>query len=159
MGIQMVDVHDKRTRSKNMSAIRNKNTKPEVWLRKQLFSKGFRYRLNVKNLPGSPDIVFPQFRTVIFFNGCFWHAHDCYLFRLPSTRSNFWRDKLLGNKDRDAINIKKLCMLGWKVIVVWECSIKGKGKLDHEALFTSIAHAIRVKGGEGIAEFRGANRD
>ena len=124
----MVDVHDSLTRSRNMSAIKSKNTKPELVIRKGLFALGFRYRLHAKGLPGSPDIVLKKYKTCIFVNGCFWHMHDCDLFVLPKSNTDFWMEKLTANKLRDTKNKLKLSALGWKVIVVWECRFTGRNR-------------------------------
>ena len=110
----------------NMSHIRSKNSKPEELVRKYLFSKGFRYRKNVRTLPGCPDIVFPKYKTVIFVNGCFWHKHDCPRFVWPSTNEEYWRPKIMGNVERDKRNIAELQQLGWTVLTVWECELKKK---------------------------------
>ena len=110
----------------NMSHIRSTNSKPEEIVRKYLFSKGFRYRKNVKKLPGCPDIVLPKYQTVIFVNGCFWHKHDCPRFVWPSSNQDYWRPKILRNVERDQLNRQELEALGWKVIVVWECELKKK---------------------------------
>ncbi len=120
-----MDVHDKETRSYNMSCIKGKNTKPEEIVRKYLFSKGLRYRKNDKKLPGTPDIVLPKYKTVIFVNGCFWHGHEgCRYFVVPKTNTEFWVNKIGTNKQRDNREINELQTLGWKVIVVWECQLK-----------------------------------
>ena len=110
----------------NMSHIRSTNSKPEEIVRKYLFSKGFRYRKNVKKLPGCPDIVLPKYQTVIFVNGCFWHKHDCPRFVWPSSNQDYWRPKILRNVERDQLSRQELEALGWKVIVVWECELKKK---------------------------------
>ena len=110
----------------NMSHIRSKNSKPEELVRKYLFSKGFRYRKNVKTLPGCPDIVQPRYKTVIFVNGCFWHKHDCPRFVWPSTNEEYWRPKIMGNVERDKRNFAELQQLGWTVLTVWECELKKK---------------------------------
>lgn len=120
----MADNHSKEIRSKNMSHIRSTNTKPEEKVRKYLFSKGFRYRKNVKSLPGSPDIVLSKYKTIIFVNGCFWHKHDCPRFVMPSSNQDYWIPKINANKERDERNQTLLRELGWKVIVVWECQLK-----------------------------------
>lgn len=125
----MVDNHTKESRSMNMARIRSINTKPEEIVRKFLFSKGFRYRKNVKKLPGCPDIVLPKYKTVIFVNGCFWHKHDCKRFVWPSSNTDYWKTKINRNVQRDSINTDLLLSLGWKVIVVWECELK-KGCFD-----------------------------
>lgn len=122
----MADNHSKDIRSMNMSHIRSTNSKPEEIVRKYLFSKGFRYRKNVRNLPGTPDIVLPKYRTVIFVNGCFWHKHDCPRFVWPSSHQEYWRPKILRNVERDKRNIEALHALGWNVITVWECELKKK---------------------------------
>lgn len=120
-----MDVHDKKTRSYNMSCIKGKNTKPEELVRKFLFSKGFRYRKNDKRLPGSPDIILPKYKTAIFVNGCFWHGHaGCKYFVWPKSNKEFWENKIKANIERDNKKIKQLEELGWKVIVIWECELK-----------------------------------
>ncbi len=111
-----------------MSKIGGKNTKPEILVRKFLFSKGFRYRINVKTLPGKPDIVLPKYKTVIFVNGCFWHGHNCKKGKLPSSNIDFWRGKISNNKLRDDKNSDLLIKLGWKVIIIWQCEIS---KIDN----------------------------
>lgn len=122
----MADNHSKEVRSKNMSHIRSTNSKPEEVVRKYLFSQGFRYRKNVRTLPGCPDIVLPKYKTVIFVNGCFWHKHDCPRFVWPSSNEEYWRPKILKNVERDQANIILLRDTGWNVIVVWECELKKK---------------------------------
>ena len=116
----------KEQRHKNMSNIRSKNTKPEEKVRKDLFSRGFRYRKNVRSLPGCPDIVLPKYHTVIFVNGCFWHKHDCGRFVWPSSNQEYWVPKINRNVERDQINQAELRKMGWRVLVVWECSLKKK---------------------------------
>lgn len=123
----MADVHNKATRSYNMSRIRNKNTKPEILVRKFLFTNGFRYRVNDKKLPGKPDIVLPKYKTVIFVNGCFWHGHEnCKFFKLPATRTEWWKEKIEGNIKNDLKKQTLLIEAGYRVIVIWECEIKNK---------------------------------
>jgi DNA mismatch endonuclease, patch repair protein len=124
----MVDIVDSATRSRIMSKIRSKNTKPEVKLRKALFALGLRYRLHVKNLPGKPDIILPKYNAVIFLNGCFWHGHDCHLFKTPETRIEFWKNKLQRNREKDSENNESLRKIGWRIMTIWECSFRGKGK-------------------------------
>ena len=122
-----MDVHDKTTRSYNMSQIKGKNTKPEEKVRKYLFSQGFRFRKNDKRLPGTPDIVLPRYRTVIFVNGCFWHGHSgCKYFVWPKSNADFWKSKIEKNMIRDRIKDEELYALGWRVIVVWECELKSE---------------------------------
>lgn len=109
-----------------MSRIRGKNTKPEQVVRRGLFARGFRFRLHDPRLPGKPDLVFPMYRTVIFVNGCFWHGHDCHLFKKPSTNREFWETKIQRNRENDARYLALLTAAGWQVITVWECAIRGK---------------------------------
>lgn len=120
-----MDNRSKEARSRNMSNIPSENTKPEETVRKYLFSQGFRYRKNVSNLPGKPDIVLPKYKTVIFVNGCFWHAHEgCRWFVPPKTNKKFWENKFQYNRSRDEKNYLKLQTMGWKVVVIWECEIR-----------------------------------
>lgn len=113
-----------------MASISGKETKPEILVRKYLFSKGFRYRKNVKTLPGKPDIVLPKYKTVIFVHGCFWHGHSCKAAKLPETRKTFWENKINSNKERDKKNYQLLIKLNWKVIIVWQCEIKSQKLAD-----------------------------
>jgi len=114
-------------RSRNMSAIKSKNTKPEIAVRKLLHSMGYRFRLHRKDLPGSPDIVLPKYKTVIFVHGCFWHRHEnCKYASTPKTREEFWEAKFRENINRDKLNQENLSSKGWKIIIVWECEIKDK---------------------------------
>ena len=124
----MSDIFSSEKRSNIMSKISGKNTKPEILIRKFLFSKGFRYRINVKTLPGKPDIVLPKYKTIIFVNGCFWHGHNCKKGKLPSSNTDFWKEKISNNKSRDAKNSDLLVKLGWKVIIIWQCEIS---KIDN----------------------------
>lgn len=122
-----MDVHNTATRSFNMSRIKGKDTKPEMLVRRFLFAQGLRYRLHVKTLPGKPDIVLPKYKTVIFIHGCFFHGHEgCRYFKVPATRTEWWLDKIDGNKKRDIEAERKLTELGWKVITVWECELKNR---------------------------------
>lgn len=136
-----MDVHNKETRSYNMSRIKGGKTKPEEIVAKYLFSQGFRYRRNVKKLPGTPDIVLKKYKTVIFVNGCFWHMHEgCKYFVWPKDNSEFWKNKLLANKERDEKEKKGIEELGWKVIVVWECQLK---KAERERTLNWLVEKIR----------------
>lgn len=108
-----------------MAGIRGKDTRPEMILRRGLHARGFRFRLHDRRLPGSPDLVFPGRRAVIFVHGCFWHGHGCHLFRLPATRQEFWRAKIEGNAARDALAEGALAADGWRVLSIWECALKG----------------------------------
>lgn len=138
----MVDVVDTATRSRMMAGIRGKNTKPEVLIRSLLHRQGFRFRLNVRDLPGKPDIVLPRFRAVIFVNGCFWHGHDCAFFKWPKTQPDFWRKKIEGNRANDRIVTQALFAAGWRVGIVWECSIRGAGK-NIEDVINKISEWLR----------------
>lgn len=139
----MADVHSPETRSYNMSRIRGKNTKPEELVRKYLFAQGFRYRKNDARLPGKPDIVLPRYKTVIFVNGCFWHAHEgCRYFVWPKNNAEFWKKKIGGNIERDAKNKRLLTELGWEIIVVWECELKPSTAED---TLDALAYSIRQK--------------
>jgi len=149
----MTDVHSKETRSKNMAAVSGKNTKPELLIRKSLHRRGFRYRLHDKNLPGKPDIVLPKYQAVIFVHGCFWHQHDCHLFKWPSTRKEFWRTKIEGNKTRDIEAVKQLKLAGWRVLTIWECSLKGKTRLPEKVLISRVSNWIVE--GDTVIEVRG----
>lgn len=134
----MTDVVSPETRSRMMSGIRGKDTQPEMLIRKLLHGRGFRYRLHDKKLPGKPDIVLPRYRAVIMIHGCFWHGHDCHLFRWPSTRSEWWQKKIKGNRDHDSLIIAKLKDSGWRQAYVWECALKGKQKLSVEQIADEI---------------------
>src|SRR4051812_37335849 len=126
----MADVHTKEIRSYNMSRIKGKDTKPEILVRKFLFSKGYRYRLHVKNLPGKPDIVLPRYKTAILVHGCFWHGHEgCKYFVVPKTRQEWWLEKILTNKKNDKIKAKLLRKDKWNVITVYECALRPEKKV------------------------------
>lgn len=126
----MSDIYNKSKRSQIMSNISGKETKPEILVRKFLFSKGFRYRKNVKDLPGKPDIVLSKYKTIIFVHGCFWHGHTCKRGALPETNHEFWQEKIGKNIERDHRNILELKEKGWNVIIVWQCEIKNKEELE-----------------------------
>ena len=122
----MADTHSKEVRSRNMSHIRSTNSRPEEIVRKYLFSRGLRYRKNVRSLPGTPDIVLKKYRTVVFVNGCFWHHHDCGRFVWPATNTEYWRKKIDRNTERDKENYDILTAQGWQVLIIWECQLKKK---------------------------------
>lgn len=151
----MPDVHTPEVRSKNMRAIRCRDTKPEIWLRKSLHSLGLRYRVSAKELPGKPDLLFPKFKAVIFVNGCFWHAHNCHYFRLPSTRKDFWAKKLGENVRRDERNIKMLLEKGYRVLIVWECAIKGRHKIKSDQLIAAVSEWIKHSACSGCVDGKG----
>ena len=120
-----MDILTPEQRSLTMAAIKGKDTKPEMIVRKYLFSKGLRFRVHMKKLAGNPDIVLPKYKTVVFINGCFWHGHDgCKYYRLPKSNVEFWETKITNNKNRDVVNEIKLKELGWRVIRIWECEIR-----------------------------------
>jgi len=123
----------------NMSRVRSKNSAAELAVRRSLHAHGFRFRLHRSDLPGKPDVVMPRHRAVVFVNGCFWHGHDCQLFRLPATRTDFWTAKITANRLRDERVINDLAKLGWRIAVVWECALRGRGRLDGETLSTQLA--------------------
>ncbi|PND08454.1 very short patch repair endonuclease [Akkermansia muciniphila] len=137
----MSDIFSQTKRSDIMSKISNKDTKPEILVRKFLFSQGFRYRINVRTLPGKPDIVLPKYKIAIFVHGCFWHGHDCKKGKLPSSNIDFWKNKILKNKLRDNENQAQLALLSWKVIVIWQCEIS---KIDKKIeTFNKLLENIR----------------
>jgi DNA mismatch endonuclease, patch repair protein len=123
----MADVHSKATRSRNMAAIRSRNTKPEKLLRSALHRKGIRFRVHVSALPGRPDLVLAKYNAVIFVNGCFWHGHDCDAFCWPATRKKFWRAKIITNQSRDRRVLEDLRAHGWRCLTIWECTIRRGG--------------------------------
>lgn len=122
-----------------MAGIRSKDTKPELLIRRGLHGRGFRFRLHDRRLPGTPDLVFPRYRSVVFVHGCFWHRHECSLFKWPSSRQEFWTAKISGNRNADERNASKLMNEGWRVLVVWECSLRGRGRSSPEAVLDAIA--------------------
>ena len=123
-----MDVHSPAQRSLNMSRIQGRDTRPEILIRRGLHSRGYRFRLHARDLPGRPDIVLPKFRAVVFVNGCFWHGHDCPLFRLPATRTEFWEAKIVATRVRDQLNRAALQAAGWRSYTVWECALRGRAK-------------------------------
>lgn len=125
----MADVLTPEQRRLNMSRIRGRDTKPEMYVRRELHARGFRYRLQDSKLPGRPDLVFPRYHAVIFIHGCFWHGHNCPMFKLPATREEFWAKKIASNRARDERTTAALLELGWRVANIWECSIRGRTKL------------------------------
>lgn len=135
----MVDRLTGEQRSRNMSRIRGKDTKPEMVIRRLLHGMGYRYRLHRRDLPGSPDIVLPKHRVAVFVHGCFWHGHGCHLFRWPATREEFWKAKIARNIERDAEALTALNAAGWRTLVVWECAVKGRGRLGDAELAKRMA--------------------
>lgn len=123
------DIVPSATRSRMMSGIRNKNTKPELLIRSALHREGFRFRLHRKDLPGRPDLVLPRYNAIVLAHGCFWHGHDCHLFRLPSSRQEFWKEKIGKNRTRDQQQHAALLEAGWRIATIWECALKGRTRL------------------------------
>jgi DNA mismatch endonuclease (patch repair protein) len=150
----MTDVLTSEQRLLNMSRIKGRDTKPELLIRRGLHARGLRYRLHIRTLPGSPDLVFSRFRTAVFIHGCFWHLHGCPLSKLPATRPDFWRNKLEENVNRDRNAIKALQAEGWRVLVVWECAMRGQGRQDQNAMLDSIVQYIR-SGTNSLLELSG----
>ena len=137
----MSDIFSKTKRSDIMSKISGKETKPEVLVKKYLFAQGFRYRKNVKDLPGKPDIVLPKYKTVVFVNGCFWHGHkNCKRSTLPTSNTQFWKEKISKNILRDSENVQKLMNMGYKVLTVWQCELTAKTR--EKRLNKLIKHII-----------------
>jgi len=130
----VTDVVDKATRSRMMAGIRGTNTKPEFVVRKIVHSLGYRFRLHDTRLPGKPDLVLARHAAVVFVHGCFWHGHECSLFKWPSTRQAFWQGKITGNRERDVQTLRALRKDGWRILVVWECALKGRLRLTPEVL-------------------------
>ena len=143
----MADIKTKESRSYNMSRIAGKDTKPEELVRKHLFSKGFRYRKNVRKLPGTPDLVLPKYRTVIFVNGCFWHGHEgCKYFVWPKSNAEFWRQKIETNISRDQRKEAQLRDMGWNVMIVWECELRpSKRQITLERLESQLRQILEKR--------------
>ena len=139
----MADTFSKEKRSEIMSHVTGKETKPEIIVRKYLFARGLRYRKNVKRLPGTPDIVFPKYKTAVFVNGCFWHGHKgCKYSHLPSTNFEYWEKKIADNIERDERKKRELEGLGYRVLIIWQCQLKSNTKIETlEALYHNIANS------------------
>ncbi len=133
------DVVDAATRSRMMSGIRGRDTKPEMVIRRGLHARGYRYRLHSRRLPGRPDLVFPSRKAVIFVHGCFWHGHGCPLFKWPATRAEWWREKIEANRARDASVRGQIARMGWRQLRVWECALKGKQRRDPDLVLDEVA--------------------
>lgn len=146
----MADVMTPEQRSRCMAAVKGKDTKPEMIVRKYLFSQGLRFRVQVRKLPGNPDIVLPKYKTVIFVNGCFWHGHEgCKYFRLPKSNVEFWKEKIERNIERDRESMRALLDLGWKVIRVWECELRNKA--NREETLNKIYNSITSSDGSNYS--------
>lgn len=133
------DVVDALTRSRMMSGIRGRDTKPEMVIRKGIHARGYRYRLHDRSLPGTPDLVFPSRKAAIFVHGCFWHGHGCSLFKWPSSRAEWWRAKIEGNRARDETVRAEIASMGWRQFRVWECALKGRQRRDTGELLDLVA--------------------
>ena len=139
----MSDIVQPDVRSRMMAGIHSKNTRHEIIVRKALHRQGFRYRLHRRDLPGKPDITLPKYRAVIFLHGCFWHGHDCHLFKWPSTRPEFWRDKISANQQRAHIVQSALRAKGWRIGTVWECSLRGRFRVTLDELTNIVVAWLR----------------
>lgn len=129
-----------------MSRIRGRDTKPELEIRRALHRQGFRYRLHAKDLPGRPDIVLPKYNAVVLVHGCFWHGHDCAFFKLPSTRREFWRQKISANRARDILQIGSLQCKGWRIMIVWECALRGRIQSERERVTQRVGTWLKGHG-------------
>ena len=152
----LVDNVDAAARSRMMAAVKSKDTAPELAIARALHRRGFRYRKHVAKLPGKPDLVFPKYRAVVLVHGCFWHGHDCGMYRLPQTRTEFWREKVQSNRRRDRLVREGLCGAGWRCITVWECALRGPEKRGLDELIDQIAEWLT--GGTSVQEVRGIRR-
>jgi len=141
----MTDVHDRQTRSRNMAAIKSRNTKPELLVRKELHRRGLRYSLRNKLLPGRPDLVLTKYRVAVFVHGCFWHKHNCRYFKLPQTNTQFWFNKITLNTERDDEVIQQIMSLGYRVLVIWECAFKGANKEKLDAALRNAIEWVKSK--------------
>lgn len=142
----MVDVLTPEQRRLNMSRIKGKDTKPEMLIRRGLHARGLRYRLHDRLLPGRPDLVFPKYHTAVFIHGCFWHAHGCVMSKLPETRQDFWETKLAANAARDRKAIEALRAYGWRVLIIWECALRGPQRWKEDAVLDRSANFIQFSG-------------
>ncbi|MGP1275832.1 MAG: very short patch repair endonuclease [Caulobacterales bacterium] len=149
----MADIVSREKRSQMMAGIKGKDTKPELLVRRALHARGYRFRLHRKDLPGKPDIVLPKYRVAIFVHGCFWHGHDCHLFKWPKTREQFWREKIGRNQERDAEARKALVTEGWRVLVIWECALKGAFRVPGDKISSTFKNWLEY--GPALKEIRG----
>ena len=149
----MTDIVDSAVRSRMMSGIRGTNTRPEIIIRKGLHRNGFRYSLHASDLPGKPDLVLRRWHAVVLVNGCFWHGHDCHLFRWPGSQKEFWKRKITRNRARDTEVYEKLAAAGWRVLVIWECAIKGRERKPLDSVLKEASRWIRR--GAAVHEIRG----
>lgn len=151
----MADVHSRDVRSKNMRAIRNQDTAIEQRIALILKDRGFMYRVQDKALAGRPDFVVPAQQAIIFVHGCFWHRHHCYLFKMPATRTEFWTGKINSNVERDRRYVQQLQESGWKVLIIWECALRGKLRLDDDALIERLEEWLLAASQSGEIDHAG----
>lgn len=154
----MADVLTPEQRQFNMSRIRGRDTKPEMLIRRGLHARGLRYRLHDRSLPGRPDLVFPRYHTAVFIHGCFWHSHGCALSKLPATRPHFWQTKLAANASRDCKAVEALQAAGWRVLVIWECALRGGGRLAVDSVLEGAVHFVR-NGAHPVLDIAGQKTD
>ena len=154
----MADVHSPAVRSKNMRAIRTRDTAIELRVAQQLTALGLAFTVQDRTLPGRPDFVLAEYRAIIFVHGCFWHRHHCHLFKTPATRTEFWLGKIDANVARDRRHIAGLNAAGWKVLVVWECALRGKTRLDEESLQARLEEWICAADDNGEIDGQGIHR-
>ena len=152
----MTDVLTIEQRRLNMSRIRGRDTSPEMKIRRGLHGLGFRFRLHKKALPGTPDLILPKHRVVVFVHGCFWHGHGCALSKMPQTRRQFWHEKITGNAARDRKSEQLLINAGWRVLTIWECALRGHERIPDAEVFEAVANFIR-RGEANFFEIRGAS--
>ena len=138
----MADIVDRATRSRMMAAVKGKNTKPEIAIRRALHAMGFRFRLHAGDLPGRPDIVLPKHKAAIFVNGCFWHGHDCPMYRQPADNRAFWAAKIDRNRERDARTMSEIRQTGWRALTIWECAIRGRRRIGLDVVVARTARWI-----------------
>ena len=153
----MADIVSTEVRSQMMSGIRSKDTMPEITVRKGLHRLGFRYRVNDRRIPGKPDLHFPKWNALVFVHGCFWHGHDCHLFRLPKTRTGYWNAKIEKNRERDRLTESNLMAGGWRLAIVWECALKGRQRLEQQQMLDGLA--IWRRSGNVRIDIRGKSFD
>lgn len=140
---KMTDVVSKEKRSQMMAGIKSTNTKLEVLIRRALFARGFRFRIHSKSIPGKPDLALAKYRAAIFVHGCFWHGHNCHLFKVPATRTDFWLNKIRHNQERDKVVSRLLSAEGWRRLVIWECSLRGPGRKSLDIVVDSVSAWIQ----------------
>ena len=145
----MTDIVSPAVRSRIMSAIKGRNTKPELLVRKRLFARGLRYSLHSTSLPGKPDLAFRRYKAVVFVHGCFWHGHDCHLFRWPKSNRVFWRNKINRNQSVDARTLKELRARGWRTMTVWECAVRGASEKRLDAVADRLSRWIQGRRSAG----------